>query len=418
MQESNETLLFRDIRDSRLSRRELLRKAAMFGISVPALTALLAACGGGSDSTLTTASSGNTATSDATTPSGTSGSPISGGSPISTGNWKPRDVKVDLTGSGSSFVDPAMQLWVQQYKKLAPNVTINYQSVGSGQGKKDFISGVTDFAGTDAYMTDDELKRAPGSLHIPVVLGPVAITYNLIGVNKLQLSGPTLANSYLGKITTWNDNAIAADNSGVSLPDTPITVVYRADGSGTSAIFTNFLSKVSDEWKSTVGFGTAVQWPIGIGGQQNPGVAAGVQQTPGAIGYVELAYATVNKLPVTAIKNAAGAYVAPSLEATSAAATGFLNDLPDDLRVFITNPPNGDAAYPITGFSWVLLRTSYDDETKAQALTDFCYWAITAGQTVSKTLDYAPLPDPVRALEIKKLEQVKAGGGAVFQAPA
>ncbi|HVX29016.1 MAG TPA: phosphate ABC transporter substrate-binding protein PstS [Nitrolancea sp.] len=388
-----------------------MRKAAMFGISVPTIAALLAACGGGSDSNSTTA------TSDATTPSGTTGSPIPSGSPISTGNWKPRDVKVDLTGSGSSFVDPAMQLWVQQYRKLAPHVTINYQSVGSGQGKKDFISGVTDFAGTDAYMTDDELARAPGSLHIPVVLGPVAMTYNLSGVSKLQLSGPTLANIYLGKITRWNDDAIAADNPGMNLPGDAITVVYRADGSGTSAIFTNFLSKVSDEWKATVGFGTAVQWPAGIGGQQNPGVAAAVQQTPGAIGYVELAYATVNELPVAAIKNATGAYVAPSLEATSADAAGFINDLPDDLRVFITNSPNGEMAYPITGFSWVLLRTSYDDEAKAQALTDFCYWAITAGQDVSKTLEYAPLPEEVRAIEVKKLEQVQAGGKAVFTAP-
>ena len=388
----------------------------MFGVSVPTIAALLAACGGGSNSTSTT-SPANTTTTNATMPEVPAGSPISGGAPSGTANWKPRELKVNLTGSGSSFVDPAMQLWVQQYKKLAPNVTINYQSVGSGQGKKDFIGKVTDFAGTDAYMTDDELKQAPGSLHIPVVLGPVAITYNLSGVSKLQLSGPTLANIYLGKITKWSDAAIATDNPGASLPDDAITVVHRADGSGTSAIFTNYLSKVSDEWKSSVGFGTAVQWPIGIGGQQNPGVAAGVQQTPGAIGYVELAYATVNQLPVAAIKNATGAYVVPSLDATSAAAAGFLNELPDDLRVFITNPPNGDKAYPITGFSWVLLRPSYDDETKAQALTDFCYWVITAGQAVSKTLDYAPLPDEVKTLEIKKLEQVTAGGTAVFKAP-
>ncbi|HEX7102304.1 MAG TPA: phosphate ABC transporter substrate-binding protein PstS [Nitrolancea sp.] len=415
MQESNETLLFRDVMNGRVSRRQLLRKAGLLGLSVPTIAALLAACGGGSNST-TTSTSGSVTTSTTTT-SGTSGSPIANGSPISTGNWAPRGVKVKLTGSGSSFVDPAMQLWVQQYKKLAPNVTINYQSVGSGQGKKDFISGVTDFAGTDAYMTDNELKQAPGSLHIPVVLGPVALTYNLSGVSKLQLSGPTLANIYLGKITAWNDNAIAADNPGASLPGDPITVVYRADGSGTSAIFTNFLSKVSDEWKSKVGFGTAVQWPVGIGGQQNPGVAAGVQQTPGALGYVELAYATVNKLPVAAIKNASGAYVTPSLDATSAAASGFLGNLPDDLRVFITNPPEGNTAYPITGFSWVLLRPSYDDVTKAQALTDFCYWVITAGQAVSQTLQYAPLPNEVKSLEIKKLELVKAGGAAVFQAP-
>jgi len=284
MQESNETLLIRDVLSGRLSRRQLFRKASMLGLSVPAIAALLAACGGGNDSTTTSTSS--TASSSATAPSGTSGSPSASGSPISTGNWKPRDVKVNLTGSGSSFVDPAMQLWIEKYKKLAPHVTINYQSVGSGQGKKDFIGKVTDFAGTDAFMTDEELKQAPGSLHIPVVLGPVAMTYNLSGVKTLQLSGPTLANIFLGKITSWNDDAIKADNPGASLPGDSITVVHRSDGSGTSAIFTNYLSKVSDEWKSQVGFGTAVQWPVGIGGEKNPGVAAGVQQTPGAIGYV------------------------------------------------------------------------------------------------------------------------------------
>lgn len=415
MQESNETLLIRDVLSGRLSRRQLFRKASMLGLSVPAIAALLAACGGGNDSTTTSTSS--TASSSATAPSGTSGSPSASGSPISAGNWKPRDVKVNLTGSGSSFVDPAMQLWIEKYKKLAPHVTINYQSVGSGQGKKDFIGKVTDFAGTDAFMTDEELKQAPGSLHIPVVLGPVAMTYNLSGVKTLQLSGPTLANIFLGKITSWNDDAIKADNPGASLPGDSITVVHRSDGSGTSAIFTNYLSKVSDEWKSQVGFGTAVQWPVGIGGEKNPGVAAGVQQTPGAIGYVELAYASVNNLPIASIKNAAGSYVAPSLDSTSAAAAGFLNDLPDDLRVFITNPPKGETSYPITGFSWVLLRPSYDDEAKAQALTDFCYWAITTGQEVSKTLEYAPLPNEVLAIEIKKLEQVQAGGAAVFQAP-
>jgi phosphate transport system substrate-binding protein len=411
MQESNETLLFKDALSGRVSRRQLLRRAGMLGLSVPAIAALLAACGS-SKSPPTTASAGTSAsTSAATVMSSTSSSSGSGAA------WAPRDVSVKLTGSGSSFVDPAMQLWVQKYKTLAPHVTINYQSVGSGQGKRDFISGVTDLAGTDAYMTDDELKQAPGSLHVPVVLGPVAITYNLSGIDKLQLSGPTLASIFLGSITTWSDAAIAADNPGVKLPSDSITAVYRSDGSGTSAIFTNFLSKVSDDWKSKVGFGTAVQWPVGIGGQQSPGVAAAVQQTPGAIGYVELAYASQNKLPVASIKNATGAFVVPSLDATSAAAAGFLKDLPDDLRVFITNPPEGATAYPITGFSWLLLRPSYDDAKKAQALTDFCYWIVTGGQAVSQSLQYAPLPDPVKTIEFKKLELVMTGGKPAFTAP-
>jgi phosphate transport system substrate-binding protein len=340
------------------------------------------------------------------------------GSPsASASNWTPRDVTVKLTGSGSSFVDPAMQLWIQKYKDLAPHVSINYQSVGSGQGKKDFIGGVTDFAGTDAYMTDDEMKQAPGTLHIPVVLGPVAIIFNVDGVDKLQLSGATLADIYLGKVTKWNDQEIAADNPGASLPDTAITPVYRSDGSGTSAIFTNYLSKVSDEWKNTVGFGTAVQWPAGIGGQQNPGVAAGVQQTPGAIGYVELAYAIQNKLPAASMKNEAGKFVAPSLEGASADAAGYVQNLPDDLRLFITDAPAGDTAYPITGFSWLLLHPSYDDADKAKALTDFCYFCITQGQQISATLQYAPLPNEVLPIETNKLEKVQSGGQSVFTAP-
>lgn len=310
-----------------------------------------------------------------------------------------------------------MQLWIQKYKGLAPHVTINYQSVGSGQGKRDFIAEVTDFAGTDAFMTNDEMKRAPGTLHIPVVLGAVAMTYNLSGVDNIQLSGATVAGIYLGHVTRWNDPRIAADNPGVKLPPAEITAVYRSDGSGTTAIFTNYLSKISDEWKNKVSFGTAVQWPTGIGGQQNPGVAAAVLQTPGAIGYIELAFAIENKAPVAAIKNEAGAYVAPSLDGASADAAGFVSNLPDDLRLFITNAPLGQAAYPITGFSWLLLRPSYDDANKARALTDFCYFCITQGQQISKTLEYAPLPDAVLPIETKKLEAVQSAGQAVFTAP-
>ncbi len=409
MEESKKTLLYQDALSGRVSRRQVIRRAAMLGLSVPAIAALLAACGGGSSSTPTTSSTSTAASTSVGTASASTGG--------STSSWKPRDISIKLTGSGSSFVDPAMQLWVQKYKDLAPNVSINYQSVGSGQGKKDFIGGVTDFAGTDAYMTDDEMKQAPGTLHIPVVLGPVAIIFNLQGVDKLQLTGKTLADIYLGNITKWDDSEIAADNPGMSLPSTAITVVHRSDGSGTSAIFTNYLSKVSDEWKNKVGFGTAVQWPVGIGGQQNPGVAAGVQQTPGGIGYVELAYALQNKLPAASMKNEAGSFVAPSLDGASADAAGFVKNLPDDLRLFITDAPEGATAYPITGFSWLLLHPSYDDANKAKALTDFCYFCITQGQTISKTLEYAPLPEAVLPIETKKLEQVQSGGQNVFTAP-
>lgn len=325
---------------------------------------------------------------------------------------------VTLTGSGASFPDPIYQVWIQQYKEVAPNVTINYQSVGSGQGKKDFIGGVTDFGATDAPMTDEEMSQAPDTLHIPTALGAVTLAYNLPGIDNLQFSGETLAGIFLGKITTWDDPAIAADNPGVTLPGDAITVVHRSDGSGTTAIFTDYLSKVSDEWKTSVGSGTAVQWPTGIGAEKNPGVTAAVQQTPGAIGYVELIYALENNLPAPAIKNASGNYVKPSLDSVSEAAAGFLSDLPDDLRVSITNPSQGENAYPISGFTWILVRGEYQDEAKARSLTNFLYWALTEGDEHARQLHYAPLPEEVKNLAIRKLEQVKVNGNPVFAATA
>ncbi|MDI3341003.1 MAG: phosphate ABC transporter substrate-binding protein PstS [Sphaerobacter sp.] len=383
----------------------------------------LVACGGGGDSTPTHAGgSGATSTPAAGTParaggSGATSTPAAG-TPAKGDSWAPRNLKVTLTGSGASFPDPIYQRWIEDYRSVAPGVTINYQSVGSGQGKNDFINGVTDFGGTDAFMTDEELARAPGTLHIPTVLGAVTLTYNLPGVEGLRFSGPTIAKIFLGQVTSWNDPAIAADNPGVELPDQDITVVHRSDGSGTTAIFTDYLSKVSDEWASRVGSGTAVQWPVGIGAEKNPGVTAAVQQTPGAIGYVELIYALANDLPAPAIQNAAGNYVEPSLESVSEAAAGFLAELPDDLRVSITNPPEGENAYPIAGFTWILVRSEYQDEAKAQALTDFLYWALTQGDASARELHYAPLPDPVRKLAIEKLGQVKVNGVPVFTPPA
>jgi phosphate transport system substrate-binding protein len=396
----------------RISRRLVLRRAAMLGLSAPVVGALLAACGG-NDNTPTAGTSSATMTTATTPSTGTTGAGTAASPATTTGttaaNWKPRDLKANITGSGSSFVDPAMQSWIKQYKTLAPNVTINYQSVGSGQGKKDFIGGVTSFAGTDAYMTDDESKQLT-AFNIPVVIGAVTVLYNLKGLDKLQFSGETLANIFLGKITTWDDKAIAADNPGVKLPGDPVTVVYRSDGSGTTAIFTNYLSKVSADWKSQVGEGTSVRWPVGIGAEKSPGVTAAVQQTPGAISYVELIYALSNKLPTPAVKNAAGSFVVPSLQAASDAAAGFLSDLPADLRVFITNPKQGSNAYPITGFSWLLVRADYQDATIGQAVADFVYWCYTAGQKISQDLQYAPVPEQVQTAATKLLAQVKAGG--------
>ena len=383
---------------------------------------VLAACGSDDDEATATTSSGaaaTTAPTQATEPTTPAASPTTApASPAASASaWEARDVKADLTGSGASFPDPIYQAWIEQYKSVAPQTTINYQSVGSGQGKKDFTGKVTDFGGTDAYMTDEELANAPDALHIPTVLGAVTVVYNLEGVDDLQFSGETLANIFLGTITTWNDAAIAADNPGVTLPDTPITVVHRSDGSGTTAIFTDYLSKVSSEWADKVGSGTAVEWPVGIGGEKNPGVTAGVQQTPGAIGYVELIYALSNDLPAPAIENAQGNFVKPSIESTSAAAAGALADMPDDLRVSITDPQDGADAYPIAGFTWILVHAEMTDQAKAEALTDFLYWALTQGEEQAAALHYAPLPDPVRELAIEKLTQVTVDGAPVFEAP-
>jgi phosphate transport system substrate-binding protein len=400
---------------------------------------ILAACGGdddddatstsgagaatttsGSGSTTATTGTGSTTatTGSATTPSaaaGTTASTGTGSTPTTAPAWAPRNAKADLTGSGSSFIDPAMQAWIAAYKDVAGDTSTNYQSVGSGQGKKDFISGVTDFGATDAFMTDDELTQDPGALHVPMVMGAVVLTYNLEGVDTLQFSGETIANIFLGTITTWNDPAIAADNPGVTLPDTPITVVHRSDGSGTTAIFTDYLSKISDDWKNDVGSGTTVEWPVGIGGEKSAGVTAGVQQTPGAIGYVELIYALSNNLPAPAVKNSAGNFVVPGIESTSAAAAG-MTDIPADLRVSITNPAGADA-YPIAGFTWVLVNSEMKDEGKAQALTDFLYWSLTQGNDTLTSLNYAPLPDDMREMAIAQLEKVMVNGSPAFTAP-
>ena len=461
-----EPLSLQELMGARLDRRNLVRRAALLGLSAPVFGALLAACGSSTSSTATKSSAAATTPTAAsaaaasptkaaaTATSGTAASPTSAATTAATkaaspttaatkaasptaaatkpaatattaaaptkaatGPFTPRNASASLTGSGSSFVDPVMQAWVEAYNSVADKTTINYQSVGSGQGKKDFIGNVTDFGGTDATMSNDELKQAPDALHIPVVMGAVVATYNLEGVDTLQFSGDTLAKIFLGTITTWNDAAIATDNPDATLPDTAITVVHRSDGSGTTSIFTDYLSKVSADWKDKVGAGTTVEWPTGIGAEKNPGVAAGVQQTPGAIGYVELIYALGNNLPAAAIKNHAGNFVEPSLESTSAAAAGSLSSIPDDLRVSITDPQTGDTAYPIAGFTWLLLHSNLTDMNKAQALTDFIYWALTDGTETAQGLNYAPLPDEVRVLAIKKLEKVMVNGTAAFTAP-
>jgi len=375
---------------------------------------LLAACGGNASGEGTTSTASSSTASQTTQTQ----SPAASDSPATSTNWKPRNLRANLTGSGSTFVDPAMQLWIEQYKKLAPGVAINYQAVGSGQGIKDFTGDITAFAGSDAYMTDEQMRQAPDAIHLPVVVGAVTVFYNLPGITNLRFSGTTIADIFLGKVTKWNDPEIAHDNPGVKLPGTAITPVHRSDGSGTTAIFTDYLSKVSSAWKSKVGEGTSVSWPTGIGGEKSPGVTSAVQQTPGAIGYVELIYALQNKLPTPAVENAAGKFVVPSLQTSSSAAAAYLGSLPPDLRIFITDPKTGNDAYPITGFSWLILRSQMKNKTDAEALSDFVYWIITQGQRYSQQLQYAPIPSSIQQLEIKALERITVDGQPVFSAPS
>jgi phosphate transport system substrate-binding protein len=330
--------------------------------------------------------------------------------------WTPRPLNASLRGSGATFPAPLYAAWIEAYKKVNPSVTISYQPVGSGQGQRDFIRYLTDFGGSDAALTASRVQsEAPDALHVPTVMGAVVPTYNLAGVT-LRFSAETLAGIYLGAIKKWNDPRIAADNPGVSLPNTNITVVYRSDGSGTTSVWTDYLSKVSADWRSQVGSGNSVRWPVGVGAPGNAGVASTVRNTKGAIGYVELVFALANKLPVPQVRNAAGNYVTPSLETTSAAADGV--PLPANLVVSLTNSPNANA-YPIAAFTYILVRGStYTDAAKAQALTDYIYWSLTEGTGAATRLGYAPLPANVRVAAINQLRGVRVNGQAVFDGPA
>ena len=336
--------------------------------------------------------------------------------PAATTNYQLRQLTADLKGSGASFPNVLYQAWIQVYKKVVPGVSINYQSVGSGQGISDFIKYLTDFGGTDAAIAESRVTaEAPDALHVPMVMGGVVPTYNLPGINNVRFSGATLSGIYLGQITKWNDPAIIADNPGVNLPGTDITVVYRSDGSGTTSIFTDYLSKVNGTWQSTVGSGTTVKWPTGIGAPANAGVANTVKQTEGAIGYVELIYALANGLPAPAVKNSAGNFVVANLQSVSASATGIT--YPASLAVSITNSP-GAQSYPISGFTYILVRqNTYSDANKAQALTDFLYWGLTEGQGASNRLGYAPLPTQARQLSIQQLQKIRVNGQPVFTGP-
>lgn len=314
----------------------------------------------------------------------------------------------NLNGAGATFPNPIYSKWFSEYHKQHPDVAINYQSIGSGGGIKQLQSGTVDFGASDGPMTDQQLSETPFKVfHIPTVLGSVVPTYNIPGVNaELKFAPDVLADIYLGKIKKWNDPRLAKDNPGMKFPDEDIIVVHRSDGSGTTYIFTDYLSKVSREWAEKVKKGTSVNWPVGLGGKGNEGVAGMVKQTEGSIGYVELIYALSNKMQYGSVKNAAGNFIKASLESTTAAAAS-VKQMPDDFRVSITNAP-GANAYPIVSFTWLLVPAQWKDANKQKAFVAFLNWMVDSGQTMTSSLDYAPLPKNVAQKVKARIKEIKA----------
>jgi phosphate transport system substrate-binding protein len=317
-----------------------------------------------------------------------------------------------INGAGATFPNPIYSKWFDEYHKANPSVAINYQSVGSGAGIKQATDGTVDFGASDGPMSDEQLKaysdkHGSGILHFPTVLGAVVPTYNIPNVNAtLNFTPEALAGIFLGRITKWNDPAIADVNKGVSLPADEIVVVHRSDGSGTTYVFTDYLSKVSDDWKNKVSKGTSVNWPVGLGGKGNEGVTGLVKQTPNSIGYVELIYAANNGIAYGAVKNADGVFMKADLAGVSEAAAGAAKNMPDDFRVSITNAP-GKKAYPISTFTWLLIPAKFSDAAKRDALKNFLKWAVTDGQKFNEDLKYAKLPKEVVAKELKAIGSIQ-----------
>jgi phosphate transport system substrate-binding protein len=310
-----------------------------------------------------------------------------------------------INGAGATFPYPIYSKWFDAYTKVDSAVRFNYQSIGSGGGQKQILSQTVDFGASDGPMSDENLGKAPGKiLHIPTVAGAVVITYSLPGNPALKLDGDTIAGMYLGQIKKWNDPKLAALNPGVKLPDQDVVVVHRSDGSGTTFIFTDYLSKVSPEWKSKAGNNTSVNWPTGIGGKGNEGVSGQVKQTPGAVGYVELIYAVQNKMPYADVKNSAGEFVKATPDSVTAALATA--DVPDDFRFSMTNAPGKDA-YPIAGATWLLVYEQQKDPAKGKKLVAFLKWALSDGEKMVKDLDYAPLPDTLRERVLKRIQEIK-----------
>lgn len=377
----------------------LILIAATLAATVAAV--LLSACGGSSNTGSTTPS-----TSGSSTTTGSNACP-------------PGDAATSLTGAGASFPYPLYSKWTSQFEKLC-GVQINYQSVGSGAGISQITAKTVDFGASDGIMTDEQVAAAEAAggpiLHIPMTSGAVAVIVNLPGIDQgqLKLTPDVLANIYLKNIKKWNDPAITELNPGISLPSSDIAVVHRSDGSGTTFIFTNYLSKASSEWKDKVGNATSVQWPGDIGGEKNDGVAQQVKQIQGAIGYVELAYAIQNNLTWASMQNKSGKYVEPTLDSTTAASTGVT--IPDDTKVMITDSTNPNA-YPIVGFTWILAYVNQPDQAKGESLVYYLWWSIHDGQQYSKDLLYAPLPlDVVKKAEAE-IKSISYQGQPLLQLP-
>jgi phosphate transport system substrate-binding protein len=362
-------------------------------VALAAGVASLAACGGGGggkDAGAAQAAPGGAATADAGT----------------------------LTGAGATFPYPIYSRWFDAYGK-EHGLRVNYQSIGSGGGIQQVTQKTVDFGASDAPMNAAEQVKAPGILHLPTVLGAIAVTYNLPGLSQpLHLSGTTLARLFLGTITRWNDPAIAAENPGVALPATSVVVAHRSDGSGTTFVFTDYLAQVSPEWKTRVGNGKSVNWPGGLGAKGNEGVAGAVKQTPGALGYVEVAYALQNSLPMAAIRNQAGQFVAPSVESTAAAAEGVAERVKTgDFKVSLVNAP-GAQAYPISSWTYLLVPPHWDDCGKANAFAGLVRWSLNQGSGMARELHYAPLPDAVRPGVLAQLDRVTCGASNEAIKPA
>jgi phosphate transport system substrate-binding protein len=313
-----------------------------------------------------------------------------------------------LNAAGATFPYPIYSKWFDVYHTAHSNIQINYQSIGSGGGIRQLLAGTVDFGASDAPMTDEQLGQAKVKiLHFPTVLGAVVPTYNVAGVSgDLNFTQKALAGIYLGSITKWNDPEIVGANKGVNLPNSDIVVVHRSDGSGTSFIFTDFLSKASSDWKSKVGANASVNWPVGLGGKGNEGVTGLVKQTPGSIGYIELIYAVQNNIPYGKVQNAAGKFVKADLAGVTAAAAGAAKDMPEDFRVSITNAP-GATAYPISSFTWLLIPSKIPDATKRDAIKGFLKWMLEDGQNYNEGLSYARLPKPVIAKEEKAISLIQ-----------